>query len=233
MIDLLFVCVCQIGVLVELRLQPLYFLEAIDELCPGVVPFQVGNFVRLALQPLRLHELVQVADGLFQLLNDPGGLVDQPDFAGLVFGLRSGEQRDGFVDVRLLIAEIENMPVRLSSVEHAIGPRERLNQPVVFQVFVDIERVEIFGIEASQQHINHDCDINLFRPFLRHVVVRILLVLDTLLHVLVVEVEFVDGMVGSIPLVVVSNDGFQCFLFDFGVDPYCLPVPVADLPGAV
>ena len=70
--------------------------------------------------------------------------------------------------------------------------REGLDQAVVLEVLVDVERVEVLGVEAGEQHVHHDGDVDLFCALLRQVGIGELLVLDALLHVLVVEIELVD-----------------------------------------
>ena len=55
------------------------------------------------------------------------------------------------------------------------------------------------------------------RPLRRQVGIGELLVLDALLHVLVVEVEFVDAVVGAEARVVVGDDGLEGVLLLLGV----------------
>ena len=109
---------------------------------------------------------------VLQLLDDHGGLVHQPDFAGLVAGLLAGEQGDGGIDGVLLLAEVEDVAVGLGGVEHAVGAGEGLNQAVVLEVLIDIERVQVFGIEAGEQHIHHDGDVDLLAPLCGQVGIR-------------------------------------------------------------
>lgn len=78
---------------------------------------------------------------------------------------------------------------------------------MVLEIFIDVQRIQVLRIEAGQQHIHHDDDINLLRT--RQVTVGILLILDTLLHVLVVQIEMTQIMVRAIAGVVVGDDGFQ------------------------
>ena len=118
----------EVGVLVELGLEPLHFLEVLDEGRAGVVALEVGDVVGLAGEALRLHEVVAAADGLLEFLDDDGSLVHQPDLAGLV-SLRAGEEGDGGIDGVLLVAEVEDVAVGLGAVEHAVGAGEGLNQP--------------------------------------------------------------------------------------------------------
>ena len=155
-------------------------------------PLRLGTCLGLGVEALRLHEVVEVCDGGLELFDDLGGLVDEPDFAGLV-GLGAGEERDGGIDGVLLAAEVEDVAVGLGGVEHAVGAGEGLDQAVVLEVLVDVERVEVLGVEAGEQHVDDDGDVDLLAALLRQVGVGELLVLDALLDVLVVEVELVDA----------------------------------------
>ncbi len=157
------VVVGEVGVLVELGLEPLHFLEALDEGGAGVVALEVGHGLRGAVEALRLHEGVELLHGVLQFLDDHGGLVHQPDFAGLSAGIFAGEESDGGIDGVLLLAEVEDVAVGLGVVEHAVGAGEGLNQAVVLEVLVHVERVEVLGVEAGEQHVDHDGDVDLLR----------------------------------------------------------------------
>jgi len=63
--------------------------------------------------------------------------------------LRTGEESDGRVDAVLLLAEVENIPVRLGCIEDAVGSGEGLNQAVLLEVLVSVERVQVLGVEAG------------------------------------------------------------------------------------
>ena len=80
-------------------------------------------------------------------------------------------------------------------VENAVGAGEGLDQAVVLEVLVDVERVEVLGVEAGEEHVDDDGDVELFLALAGQVAVGELLVLDALLDVLVVEVEVVDVVV--------------------------------------
>ena len=151
-----------------------------------------------------------------QLLDDFGGFVHQPDFAGAINFL-AGEKGDGGIDGVLLLAEVEDIAVGLGAVEHAVGAGEGLNQPVVLEVLVHIERVQVFGIKAGEQHVHHDDDVDLLLALAGQVLIGELLILDALLHILVVEVEFVDAVIGAKAGVVVGDDGLERLLFLLGV----------------
>ena len=221
LLNLLPLLVGKVGVLVELSLEALDLLESLDELCAGVVAHQVVHLIGLGFEALRLHELAEVSDGLLEFVDDDGCLVDQPDLAGLV-RLYTGEERDGGVDAILLLAEVEDVAVGLGRVENAVGTREGLDQAVVLEVLVDIERVEVHGIEAGEEHVDDYGDVDLLGALVGQVAVGELLILDALLDVLVVEVEVVDVMVRAIPLVVVGDYGLERGLLALGVVPVVL-----------
>ena len=109
LLDLHPLLVGEVGVLVELGLEALDLLEPLDELSPGIVAHQVVHLIGLGFEALRLHELAEVGDGLPEVVDDDGSLVDQPDLAGLV-SLRTGEESDGGIYAVLLPAEVEVWP---------------------------------------------------------------------------------------------------------------------------
>jgi hypothetical protein len=154
--------------------------------------------------------------GGFQFLDDRGGLVHQPDFAGLGAGLFAGEEGDGGIHGVLLLAEVEDVAVGLGAVEHAVGAGEGLNQAVVLEVLVHIERVQVFGIEAGEQHVYDDGDVDFLR--VRVVGIGPLLVFDALLHILIVEIELADAVIGAVAGVVVGEDGLEGGFFLLGLD---------------
>ena len=153
---------------------------------------------------------------LLEVVDDDGSLVDQPDLAGPV-SLRTGEESDGGVDAVLLLAEVEDVAVGLGRVENAVGPGEGLDQAVVLEVLVDVERVEGLGVKAGEEHVDDDGDVDLLLALAGQVAVGELLVLDALLDVLVIEVKVVDVVVGAVLLVVVGDDGLERGLLGLGV----------------
>ena len=136
----------------SLRLEPLDLLEPIDELGAGVVAHEVVHLIGLGFEALRLHELAEVIDGLFEVVDDHGSLVNQPNLTGPV-SLRTREESDGGVDAVLLLTEIEDVAVGLGRVENAVGAGEGLDQTMVLEVLVDVERVEELGVEACEEHV--------------------------------------------------------------------------------
>ncbi|MFA7164511.1 MAG: hypothetical protein WC124_01515 [Desulfoplanes sp.] len=122
-----------------------------------------------------------------------------------------GEHLDGLVNGILLLAEVEDISSGLGVIEDAVGARKGLNEAVVFQLFVDVEGVQVFGIEAGEEHVDDDGDIDFI--FLRDIATGEALALDTVLDVLIVGVKLGDLVVGAVFGVVVGDDGFEGKLF--------------------
>lgn len=85
----------------------------------------------------------------------------------------------------------------------------------MLEVLVHVQGVEVLGVEAGEQHVHDDGDVDLLG--MGKVGVGILLILDALLHVLVVEVEFADAVVGAEAGVVVGDDAGERRLLAFRV----------------
>ena len=132
----------------------------------------------------------------------------------------------------LVLAEVEDVAVGLGRVENAVGAGEGLDQAVVLEVLVDVERVEVLGVEAGEEHVDDDGDVDLFLALAGQVAIGELLILDALLDVLVVGVEVVDVVVRAILLVVVGDDGLERGLLALGVVAGCPPSPGEGLPGS-
>ena len=145
--------------------------------------------------------------GILQLLDDHGSLVHEPDFPCLLAGLFPGEEGDGSIHGVLLLAEVEDIAVGLGAVEHAVGAGEGLDQAVVLELLVHVDCVQVFRIKAGEQHVHHDGDVDLLRGGV--VGVRPLLILDALLHILIVEIEFGDAVVRAVAGIVIGEDGFE------------------------
>jgi len=150
--------------------------------------------------------------GLFVFFDNRGGRVHQPDFAGAA-GVFPGEEGDGLVHGLFLGAKVEDVAVGLGVVEHTVGAREGLNQAVVLEVLVHVQGVEVLGVEPGEQHVHHDAEVDLVLAGV--VAVGVLLILDSLLYVLIVEVELAKLVVGAVLGVVVGNDLLQSGLFLF------------------
>ena len=198
----------EIGVLVELGTDALHFPEAVDEGGAGLVTLEAGDFPGPAVHALGLHEVFELLHGFAQLFHYHGGRVHQPDFPGPLARL-AGEQGDGIVNGFPLVAEVEDVSAGLGTVQHAVGAREGLNQAMVLEVPVHIKGVDVLGIEAGEQHVHHDGEIDLF--VVRQVAVGVFLVLDAFLHVLIVEIKGADIEVDAVLPVVVGHDGLEGF----------------------
>ncbi len=210
------VVVGEVSVLVKLGLEPLHFLEMVDEGGAGVVALEVGHGFRSAGQALGFHKGVQLLNRALQLSDDHGGFVHEPDFAGFGHGTFPREESDGGIHGILLLAKVEDIAVGLRAIEHAVGAGEGLDQTVMLEVLVHIKRVQVFGIEAGQQHVHHDGDIDFLR--MGQVGVGPLLVLDALLHILIVEIELSHRVIGAKARVVVGEDGLEGFFFLLRLD---------------
>ena len=214
-IDPLLLLRVQVGVLIQLGYQAPHVLEQADEPAAGLVPLQVRHVLRPVFPPPRSHEIAQPPYRAVEFIDDfRSGSTSQISPASAP--ALAGEQRDRLIDLIALVAEIEDIAEWLGLVQHPVGSRKRLYQPVISQGFVHVQRVEEFGVEAGEQHVHHDHHVDFVRA--RQVAIGILLVLDALLHILIVTVEFVDGVVGAISLVVIGDDGVQRFLLFFGFD---------------
>ncbi len=88
----------------------------------------------------------------------------------------------------------------------------------MLEVLVDVEGVEVFGIEPGQQHVDDDGDVQLFTALVGQVGIGELLVFDPLLNILVIEIELFDTMVSAEAGVVVCDDFAECLLLYFRID---------------
>ena len=86
----------------------------------------------------------------------------------------------------------------------------------MLQVLVDVEGVQELRVKTGQQHVDHNRDVDLVMRLvgvgLLEIGIRPLLVFDALLHVLIIEIEFTDFVIGAVLGVVVGEDGLQRFL---------------------
>ena len=75
---------------------------------------------------------------------------------------------------------------------------------------------QVFGIEAGEEHVHHEGDVDFLR--VGQVGIGPLLVFDALLHILIVEVELAEGVIGAVAGVVVGEDGLEGGFFLLGLD---------------
>lgn len=112
---------------------------------------------------MRLHKGFQLADRRLQFVDNRRYEIYQTDFFSFIDGL-AGEQGDGGIDCLLLAAKIQDITPGFAVIEHSVGARESLSQAVVFEVFIDIQGIEVFRIEVGQQHGDHDDKIYVKHP---------------------------------------------------------------------
>ena len=112
---------------------------------------------------MRGHELLELPCGLFELFDNHGRRIDQPDLLGRLFCF-SRKQRDGLVYSIPLSTEVEDVAVGLGVVQHPVGAGEGLDEAVIFQVLVNVERVQVLRVEAGEQHVHDDGNVDLLLP---------------------------------------------------------------------
>ena len=108
------------------------------------------------------------------------------------------KQRNCIVGALLQIAEANDVAEHLDGIENPVGAGICLNQPVHFQVFIHPQRIQRRGVEAGQEHIDHDQQVKF-------------LVLHPQGNILIVILEFVPvcGIVGVEHPVVVTDGRIQ------------------------
>src|SRR5258708_1143128 len=133
-----------------------------------VLPLEVGHGLRPGFEALRLHKVVQQPDLRLKLLDNLGGLVYEPDFARRV-SPGAGEQGDRLIEGGLLVSEVEDVPIRLGGIERAVGAGKGLDQAVMPEVLVDVERVQVLAVKAGQQHVDDNGQIDFLAALLRQI----------------------------------------------------------------
>ena len=108
------------------------------------------------------------------------------------------KQRNCIVGTLLQIAEANDVAEHLDGIENPVRAGICLNQPVHFQVFIHPQRIQRRGVEAGQEHIDHDQQVKF-------------LVLHPQGNILIVILEFVPvcGIVGVEYPVVVTDGRIQ------------------------
>ena len=118
----------------------------------------------------------------------------QHDAAG-VFVAKEGDSR---IHPLLQVAETDDVAEGLDRIQNTVGAAERLDQAVHFQVLVHPQGVQGGGVEAGEEHIHHDEQIQflVFHP-------------QGNVLVVVLELVAVGGIVGAEHLVVVPDGSVQ------------------------
>ena len=113
------------------------------------------------------------------------------------------------------IAEADDIAKGLDAVQDTVRPAERLNQTVHLQVFVHPKGVQGRGIEARQEHIDHDQQVKLFILHAERYIFVVILEPFAIGRVVRVEhlVVILNGCVQEIPAALVEVGGiFRVFL---------------------
>jgi len=184
-------------------------------------PLQIGDVGGRASEALGAHELSELLGGGTQLLDHDRRLVDKPDLARLLTGFLTRKQSDRGIHRLLLLAEIENVAVGFAAVQHAVGAGKGLDQAMVPEVLIHIQRVQILGVKTGEQHVHHNRDVDLVVGCLgvgfAQILLRPLLIFDARLHILVVEIEVTEAVIGPVAAVVISENDLEGCLLAFGI----------------
>ena len=111
------------------------------------------------------------------------------------------EKPDGRIDIAFQITEAYNLAETLFLIQYTVGTAERLQQSVVLQVLVHIERIELLAVEARKEHA-HD------KAKVKRLHVRFLL-FHALIDVIVIGSEILSSICRAEHFVVVIHDGLQ------------------------
>ena len=119
------------------------------------------------------------------------------------------------------IAEADDIAKGLDAVQDTVRPAERLNQTVHLQVFVHPKGVQGRGIEARQEHIDHDQQVKFLVLHAERYIFVVILEPFTIRRVVRMEhlVVVLNGCVQKIPAALVEVRGvFRIFLVQ---NPVC------------
>ena len=119
----------------------------------------------------------------------------QQDNAACIF---ISKQRNCRIHPLLQVAEADDIAKGLDAVQDTVCPAERLNQTVHLQVFVHPKGVQGRGIEARQEHIDHDQQVKFF-----------ILHAERYIFIVILEPFAIGRVVRVEHLVVVLNGGIQ------------------------
>ena len=101
-----------VGVLVELRLETLHFLEQTNESGAGLIALEIRYGFRCAGQVLRFHEIAQTVHGSAEPFDDERNGIHQPHGAGQALGVKKGAVRVKDDPLKLQPAHTLPMSVR-------------------------------------------------------------------------------------------------------------------------
>ena len=92
------------------------------------------------------------------------------------------EQRNGCIYTLLQVTEAYNISEGLDTIENTVGTAKCLNQPMHFQILIHPQCIQCCSIEARQEHIHHDEQIQF-------------LVLHTKGYVFIIILELIAGRI--------------------------------------
>ena len=113
------------------------------------------------------------------------------------------------------VAEADDIAKGLDAVQDTVRPAERLNQTVHLQVLVHPKGIQGRGIEARQEHIDHDQQVKFLVLHAERYILVVVLEPLTIGRVVRVEhlVVILNGCVQKIPAALVKVGGiFRVFL---------------------
>jgi uncharacterized phage infection (PIP) family protein YhgE len=83
---------------------------------------------------------------------------------------------------------------------------------VPFQILIDIQCVEILGVESGQQHVDNDSDIDFV--LVRDVLIAVFLRFYSTLNILIIGIELRNRMIRAVlPIVIIDDPTQSGFLF--------------------
>ena len=101
----------KVGVLVELGLEPLDFLEVREmKAARASSPFRFATAEGVQSRPWDFMKLSSFCTAVSSFSMTTRGLVHEPDFPRLLTSLFAAEEGDGGIDGVLLLAEVEMLP---------------------------------------------------------------------------------------------------------------------------
>ena len=125
------------------------------------------------------------------------------------------KQRNCRIHSLLQVAETDDIAKGLDAVQDTVRPAERLNQTVHLQVLVHPKGIQGRGIEARQEHIDHDQKVKFFILHAERYIFVVILEPFTIRRVVRMEhlVVVLNGGIQKIPAALVEVGGiFRVFL---------------------
>ena len=119
----------------------------------------------------------------------------------ILVGLVVAKQLDRGIHLILQVAEAYNLAKTLLLVQHSVSSAESLQQTVIFKILIYIKRVELFSIEAREEHTYNQQKVERL-----HI---LLALLHSLVNIIVVCAEIICREGCAEHLVVIIDDHLQ------------------------